>query len=319
MTSAITTLRAEAAALETIAAALEAGDAGFAKAVKLVLATKGRVIVTGVGKSGHIGGKIAATLASTGTPSFFVHPTEALHGDLGMITEADVVLALSHSGESKELAAIVTYCTRFAIPLIALTGRPDSTLGRAATAILNNRVEKEACPLNLAPTTSTTASLALADALAVELMTARGFAKEDFARFHPGGKLGAQLLHVRELMIHGDGKLPLLPSTVSMREALVELTDKNLGIVGFVNGDGKLAGVFTDGDLKRQITHANLLDTPAAELMGTNPKTINADALAVQGVAAMQEHKVSSLWVLDAHQNPVGLFRLAECLSAGVV
>lgn len=314
--SALATLRAEAAALATLADALEAGDAGFSRAAELILATKGRVIVTGVGKSGHIGGKIAATLASTGTPAFFVHPTEALHGDLGMITKDDVVLALSHSGESKELAAIVAYCGRFAIPLVALTGKPESTLGKAATAILNNRVEHEACPLNLAPTTSTTASLALADALAVALMTARGFAREDFAVFHPGGKLGAQLLRVEELM-HRDA-LPLLAADKTMSEVLVELTGKNLGCVGLTNPQGALVGVFTDGDLKRKLA-PDLLARTAAEVMTPQPKTVAADALAVQGVQAMQAAGVTSLWVVDAHQKPVGLFRLASCLQAGVV
>lgn len=313
---AIATLRAEAAALAALADALEAGDAGFVRAVELILATQGRVIVTGVGKSGHIGGKIAATLASTGTPAFFVHPTEALHGDLGMITKDDVVLALSHSGESKELAAIVSYCGRFAIPLVALTGKPQSSLGKAANAILNNRVEAEACPLNLAPTTSTTASLALADALAVALMTARGFAREDFAVFHPGGKLGAQLLRVEELM--HTASLPLVPATAPMSEVLVELTQKNLGCVGLTDAEGRLVGMFSDGDLKRKLA-PDLLTRTAADVMTRHPKTIATTALAVQGVQAMQAAGVTSLWVLDEYQKPVGLFRLASCLQAGVV
>ena len=312
---ALATLRAEAEALQVLVRALEAGDAGFVKAVELVRACTGRVVVSGVGKSGHIGGKIAATLASTGTPSFFVHPTEALHGDLGMIASGDVVLALSHSGESKELGAIIGYCTRFGIPLIALTGKPESTLGKAATAVMNNRVEKEACPLNLAPTTSTTASLALADALAVAVMTARGFGKEDFAKFHPGGKLGAQLLRVRDVMVLGD--LPLVKMDVRMDEVVVALTSYNLGCVGVVDGDGMLVGVFTDGDLKRKLC-PDLLVKGVAEVMTVTPKTVGRDVLATAGVKQMQDQNVTSLWVVEAGR-PVGLFRLVECLAKGVV
>ena len=315
LAAAADTLRAEAAALTLLAGGI-ADNPGFAKALDLVLACKGRVIVSGVGKSGHIGGKIAATLASTGTPAFFVHPTEALHGDLGMIAKDDIVLALSHSGESKELAAIVAYCTRFAIPVVAVTGRPGSTLGKAAAAILDNRVEKEACPLGLAPTTSTTASLALADALAVALMTARGFAKEDFAVFHPGGKLGAQLLRVEELM--ATDNLPLLPATAKMPEVLVELTQKNQSCVGFTDASGQLVGIFTDGDLKRRLT-PDLLAKSASEVMTPGPKTIAPDALATSGVAQMQRQNVTLLWAVDARQKPVGLFRLSQCLQAGVV
>lgn len=320
--SAVETLRAEAAAIQTLAAALES-DPAFPATVSLVLSLKekgGRLIVTGVGKSGHIGGKIAATLASTGTPSFFVHPTEALHGDLGMITAQDAVLALSHSGESKELAAILAYCQRFGIPLVALTGKPESTLGKAATYILNTRVEKEACPLNLAPTTSTTTALALADALAVALMTARGFAKTDFAVFHPGGKLGAQLLRVSEVML--TQSLPILPATASMNEVLVELTQKNQGSVGFTAEDGTLVGIFTDGDLKRRLLApegAHLLTQPAHAEMTRAPKTVAPDALAVTGVAQMQQQNVKDLWVVDAAGKPLGLFRLEACLARGVV
>ncbi|MFZ2587565.1 MAG: KpsF/GutQ family sugar-phosphate isomerase [Alphaproteobacteria bacterium] len=312
---AIETLRAEAAAVAALADALDAGDAGFAKAVELVLACKGRVVVSGVGKSGHIGGKIAATLASTGTPAFFVHPTEALHGDLGMIGAADVVLALSHSGESKELAAVIGYCTRFGIALIGVTGRVDSTLGKASTAVLNNRVVREACPLNLAPTTSTTASLALCDALAVAVMVARGFGKDDFAKFHPGGKLGAQLLRVDEVMVKDN--LPLVQQGVLMGDVLVALTQRNVGCVGVVDGGGTLVGVFTDGDLKRKLA-PDLLERRVDDVMTRNPKTIAADVLATAGVRQMQEQNVSCLWVVEKGL-PVGVFRLAECLALGVV
>lgn len=315
LTAAAATLASAAQALTQLADSLST-DEGFAKAVHLIQTCKGRVIVSGVGKSGHIGGKIAATLASTGTPAFFVHPTEALHGDLGMITKDDVILALSHSGESKELAAIITYAARFDIPVIALTGKPQSTLGKAAAAILNNRVEKEACPLNLAPTTSTTASIALADALAVALMTARGFAKEDFAVFHPGGKLGAQLLRVEDIMLAAD--LPLAPATAPMGDVLVELTQKNQSCVGLTDDTGKLVGIFTDGDLKRRLS-PTLLSQTAAQAMSINPRTIARDSLATAGVRHMQERGITSLWVVDESGKPTGLFRLEQCLKAGVV
>ncbi len=320
--SAVNTLRSGAGAPTALADALPTAPA-FLAAVNLIQSLKekgGRLIVTGVGKSGHIGGKIAATLASTGTPAFFVHPTEALHGDLGMITDRDAVLALSHSGESKELAAVLSYCKRFGIPLIALTGKPGSTLGKAATHILNTRVEKEACPINMAPTTSTTAALALADALAVGLMTARGFGKNDFAVFHPGGKLGAQMLRVSEVMLTQN--LPILPATASMKDVLVELTGKNQGSVGFTAEDGALVGIFTDGDLKRRLMGpdgTDLFSRPATEVMTSNPKTITADVLAVTGVAQMQAQNVKDLWVVDAAGHPTGLFRLETCLARGVV
>lgn len=315
--AAVATLRAEAAALTALAEALPQ-DAAFAEAIQLILACTGRVIVTGVGKSGHIGGKIAASLASTGTPSFFVHPTEALHGDLGMITEHDIVLALSHSGESKELAAVLAYTTRFSIPLIAITGHKSathgSTLAKAATLVLNTRVEKEACPLNLAPTTSTTAVLALADALTVALMTARGFTQSDFARFHPGGKLGAQLLRVAEVMVTAD--LPLLPATAPMSEVLITLTNRNLGCVGLTDSQGALTGIFTDGDLKRRLS-PSLLTKTAADVMTPSPKTVEGQTLATAAVAAMEKASVTSLWVVE-NGRPAGLLRLQECLHAGV-
>lgn len=311
----IETLQAAAAALQTLAAAL-ADDPALSAALQLLQGCRGRVVVTGVGKSGHIGGKIAATLASTGTPSLFVHPTEALHGDLGMITKDDVIIALSHSGESKELVAILQYAARFGIPLIALTGKPDSTLGRAATVVLNTRVTREACPLNLAPTTSTTVSLALADGLAVALMHARGFGKEDFAAFHPGGKLGAQLLRVHEVML--TAPLPLCPATTPMSEALVALTQHNLGCLGATAPDGTLVGIFTDGDLKRRLT-PDLLQKTLHQVMTPQPKTIAPSPLAVQAAAHMAEQRVTSLWVVDAAHRPLGLLRLQDLLARSVV
>ncbi len=312
--AAIATLTAQAEALATLATVLE-NDPALPQAVNLIAGITGRVIVTGVGKSGHIGGKIAATLASTGTPAFFVHPTEALHGDLGMITASDVIIALSHSGESKELAAIVSYAARFRIPLIAVTGKPESTLAKAATVILNTRVTKEACPLNLAPTTSTTVALALCDALAVALMTSRGFSKEDFAVFHPGGKLGAQLLRVSEVMVDED--LPLQPATASMAEVLVTLTARNLGCVGLTDENGILTGIFTDGDLKRRLT-PNLLNQTAADVMTRSPKTTAPDMLATAAVAQMEDGNVTSLWVTETGK-PVGLLRVQDCLHANVI
>lgn len=313
--AAFTTLQAQSEALNTLITALKT-DPALPQAINLLHNSKGRVIVTGVGKSGHIGGKIAATLASTGTPAFFVHPTEALHGDLGMITTGDVILALSHSGESKELAAVVTYATRFRIPLIAVTGKPESALAKAATVILNTRVTREACPLNLAPTTSTLMALALCDALAVALMTARGFTKEDFAVFHPGGKLGAQLLRVSEVMVDED--LPLQPATASMAEVLVSLTTRNLGCVGLTDPSGNLMGIFTDGDLKRRLT-PDLLSRTAADVMTLSPKTIAPTALATAAVAQMESTNVTSLWVVEDSGKPVGLLRVQDCLHANII
>lgn len=310
-------LRIEAAA---VAALADRVGEEFERAVDIILKRHGRVIVTGIGKSGHIARKIAATLASTGTPAFFVHPTEALHGDLGMITEADAILAISHSGESAELKAILAYGNRFGIPVIALTGKPDSTLGKAATYVLNTHVREEACPLKLAPTTSTTVALALGDALATALIDARGFRTEDFAAFHPGGKLGAQLLKVAEVMLTRN--LPLLPATVRMREVLVEMTGKNLGCVGFTDVTGRLVGILTDGDLKRLLTSPDELDfrgMHAADVMTPGPKTIDADSLAAAGVARMEEKHVKALWVVDAEDKPAGLFRLEECMERKVV
>lgn len=312
---AIKTIQSEAEALLTLAAALEA-DPALPAALQLLQTCKGRVIVTGVGKSGHIGGKIAATLASTGTPAFFIHPTEALHGDLGMITQTDVIIALSHSGESKELAAVLSYAGRFNIPLIALTGKPESSLGRAATVVLNTRVVREACPLNLAPTTSTTTALALADGLAVALMHARGFTETDFATFHPGGKLGAQLLRVAEVMVRDD--LPLLALNTPMPDVLVSLTKRNLGCVGAIDEQGTLVGIFTDGDLKRRLT-PDLLQKTLRDVMTSNPKTIGPEPLAVQAAAQMNQQGVTSLWVVDDAKRPQGLVRVQDLMAKGVM
>ncbi len=304
----------EAKALQNLADTL---NADFSHAVDTILGRTGRVIVTGMGKSGHIGAKIAATLASTGTPAFFVHPGEASHGDLGMIAEDDVVIALSHSGESKELGDILAYCSRASIPLIAMTGKPESTLAQAADVVLLNDVKQEACPINMAPTTSTTATLALGDALAVALMERRGFKKEHFARFHPGGKLGSQMAKVADIMVTGDD-MPLVTPATTMSDVIIEMTAKNLGGVGVLAEDGTLAGIITDGDLKRHMGD-DLLTKKASDIMTANPKTITADDFAVQAVNIMQEKRITSLFVVADDNKPQGVIQIHHCLQAGVI
>ena len=292
-------------------------DLNFSKAVQIILEiskNKGRVIVTGMGKSGHIGSKIAATLASTGTPAFAVHPGEASHGDLGMIMKDDAVLALSHSGETKELGDIVAHCARFNIPLIAMTGKENSALGRAADVCLLNGVTSEACPLNIAPTTSTTTTLALGDALAVALMNLRGFKSEDFASFHPGGKLGSQLLNAGSLMVTD---IPLVAETSKMSEALLEITEKRLGVVGVTDKKGKLTGVITDGDLRRHMG-ADILEKTAKSVMSSSPKTISEELLSSAAVHMMQENKITALFVVKDNK-PIGVLHIHNCLQAGVV
>jgi arabinose-5-phosphate isomerase len=307
----------EADALRALSARL---DNGFADAVQLILDCKGRVVVSGMGKSGHIGGKIAATLASTGTPAFFMHPGEASHGDLGMIAHDDVVLALSNSGESNEIVSIVPLIKRRGAKLVAMTGNPNSTLAREADAHLNAAVDKEACPLNLAPTASTTAALALGDALAVALLDARGFSADDFARTHPGGSLGRRLLiHVRDVMHSGDA-LPKIDHDASLKVALLEMTKKGLGMTAVVDADGKVAGVFTDGDLRRALEHAlDLQQARVIDLMTRNPKTIRADELAVAAVEKMDTLKINGLLVIDDDNTLVGALNMHDLLKAGVV
>jgi len=307
----------EADALRALSARL---DNGFADAVQLILDCKGRVVVSGMGKSGHIGGKIAATLASTVTPAFFMHPGEASHGDLGMIAHDDVVLALSNSGESNEIVSIVPLIKRRGAKLVAMTGNPNSTLAREADAHLNAAVDKEACPLNLAPTASTTAALALGDALAVALLDARGFSADDFARTHPGGSLGRRLLiHVRDVMHSGDA-LPKIDHDASLKVALLEMTKKGLGMTAVVDADGKVAGVFTDGDLRRALEHAlDLQQARVIDLMTRNPKTIRADELAVAAVEKMDTLKINGLLVIDDDNTLVGALNMHDLLKAGVV
>ena len=307
----------EADALRVLSTRL---DAGFAEAVQLILACRGRVVVTGMGKSGHVGGKIAATLASTGTPAFFMHPGEASHGDLGMIAHDDVVLALSNSGESNEIVSIVPLIKRRGARLIAMTGNPASTMAREADVHLNAAVDEEACPLNLAPTASTTAALALGDALAVALLDARGFSADDFARTHPGGSLGRRLLiHVRDVMHAGDA-LPQIGHDATLKAALFEMTKKGLGMTAVVDPAGKVAGLFTDGDLRRALEHTlDLQQAKIADLMTRNPKTIRADELAVAAVEKMDTLKINGLLVVDADNTLVGALNMHDLLKAGVV
>lgn len=310
-------LHIEAEAVQALADRL---DEQFHRAVQLIMACKGRVVVTGMGKSGHIAGKIAATLASTGTPAFFVHPGEASHGDLGMIAHDDVVIALSNSGESAEIKAILPLIKRRGAKLVGMSGNPSSTLGRESDVHLNAAVDKEACPLNLAPTASTTAALALGDALAVTLLDMRGFTPEDFARTHPGGSLGRRLLvHVRDIM-HTSDALPIVNHSASLKEALLEMTRKGLGMTAIVDESGHVAGIFTDGDLRRALEKSiDIHIARIADLMGRNPKTIGPDQLAVEAVEKMQSLKVNGLLVINTDGKLVGALNMHDLLKAGVV
>ncbi|WP_445005611.1 KpsF/GutQ family sugar-phosphate isomerase [Halomonas mongoliensis] len=305
---------------QAVAALITRLDAGFDRACQLILACRGRVVVTGMGKSGHIGGKIAATLASTGTPAFFVHPGEASHGDLGMITPGDVVLALSNSGETAEVTALLPLIKRMGVPLISMTGRPASTLARHAEAHLDAGVEREACPLDLAPTASTTAALALGDALAVALLESRGFTAEEFALSHPGGSLGKRLLlRVRDLM-HEGARLPTVPLGSPLRDALLEITRQGLGFTCVVAPDGRLAGVYTDGDLRRTLDqHSDLSGLVVDEVMTAPGRRVPPDMLAAQAVKLMEEHRISALAVVDDEGRPVGALHMHDLLSSGVV
>lgn len=295
-------------------------DTAFLRAVDACLNCTGRVVVSGMGKSGHIGRKISATLASTGTPAFFMHPAEASHGDLGMITAQDVVLALSNSGESPELVSILPLIKRKGARLIAMTGNPQSTLAREADIHLDAGVAQEACPHNLAPTASTTAALALGDALAVATLFARGFTAEDFARTHPGGSLGRRLLvHVCDLMHKGEA-LPVVTETASLKEALLEMTRKGLGMTAVVDAEGQLTGIFTDGDLRRLLDRdVDVRALTIREVMTRSPRTIAEDVLAVEAVRLMQEAKVNGLLTVDAQGRLTGALNMHDLLRAGVV
>jgi arabinose-5-phosphate isomerase len=308
----------EATALSALAARL---DGAFAAACARILACRGRIVCTGMGKSGHIARKIAATLASTGTPAFFMHPGEASHGDLGMVTEHDVVLALSYSGESDEILMIAPALKRLGVPLIAMTGRAASSMARLADVHLDVSVPSEACPHNLAPTTSTTASLALGDALAVAVLEARGFTPEDFARSHPAGALGRRLLLTIRDVMHAGDDVPRVAADASIAQALVVMSRGKLGMTAVVDADDRLAGVFTDGDLRRALDNP-ALDVRAdavAKVMGRSPKTIAPDELASAAVHAMEEHKVNALVVVDAERRVVGALNFIDLLRARVV
>lgn len=306
-------LKEEAQALSTLGESL-AGD--FEAAVDLIFRTKGRVIISGMGKSGHIGAKIAATFASTGTPAFFVHPGEASHGDLGMITKEDVVIAISHSGGTKELGDVLAHCNRFRVPLIALTGKADSMLAKAADITLLNGVEREACPIRLAPMSSTTATLALGDALAAALMSLHGFKPEDFATFHPGGKLGSKLARTEELM-HKGASIPVVALGTTMDQAILEMSKKRLGLVTIQDDGGFLKGIITDGDLRRHMG-SNILQKSVDDIMTRNPLTAEPMWMAAKSVAFMQEKSVTALVVVDAGKVQ-GVLHIHDCLQAGVV
>jgi arabinose-5-phosphate isomerase len=310
-------LEMEAQAIAELAARV---DGQFTHACQLILECVGRVVVVGMGKSGHVGGKIAATLASTGTPAFFVHPGEASHGDLGMITPTDIVLALSNSGETAEILTILPIIKRMGVKLIALTGNGASSLAKQADVAIDVGVKKEACPLNLAPTSSTTVTLAMGDALAVALLQSRGFTPEDFARSHPGGSLGRRLLvYVADIM-HTGKAVPLVPHDASLREALLEMSSKGLGMTGVADGQQRLCGIYTDGDLRRTLNRGvDVYRAGIDEVMTCDPKTTRPDRLAAEVVAQMQAQNINGLFVVDDDNRVVGALNMHDLLKAGVV
>lgn len=308
------TIDREIEALKTMENSL---DDTLGKVLDVLQNTKGRVIVTGMGKSGHIGCKIAATMASTGTPAFFLHPSEASHGDLGMVTKDDAVIAISNSGESKELLDILTYCRRFSIPLIAITKNPDSSLGHNSDYILRLPDNREACPLGLAPMSSTTATLVMGDILAAALMVRKGFTEQDFRLRHPGGKLGAILRHVSDIMHTGD-EMPLIGEDAIMQDALITMSAKMLGCVGILDKEGKLVGVITDGDLRRWMA-PNLIEEKVSKVMTKNPRTCTADILIAEAVNIMNNtgRGITNMFVVE-NGKPVGIVHIHDCLRAGV-
>lgn len=319
----IAVLKAEA---EAVVALIDRLDSGFEQACELILGCKGRIVVTGMGKSGHIGNKIAATLASTGSPAFFMHPGEASHGDLGMITGHDLVIALSNSGETSEITLLLPMLKRMGIPLIALTGKPQSTLARTADIHLDVSVSKEACPLGLAPTSSTTASLAMGDALAVAVLQARGFTEEDFAMSHPGGNLGRRLLlRVSDIMHTGD-QIPLVSADSSLKQTLLEMTSKGLGMAGVIDSksldsnNNALLGIYTDGDLRRTFEQMPNIETASVkDYMTANCITIQAHSIASEALKVMQDHKINALMVVDENNTVQGALNMHDLLRAGVV
>lgn len=315
--SAQRTIRLE---LEAVQGLLPHINADFVRACEMILASKGRVVVVGMGKSGHIGNKIAATLASTGTTAFFVHPAEASHGDMGMITRDDIILALSNSGSTNEIVTLLPLIKRQGIQMISLTGNPESPLAKAAEVNLNVSVEHEACPLNLAPTSSTTAALVMGDALAVALLEARGFTAEDFAFSHPGGALGRRLLLKVENVMHAGTELPQVMCGTLLKDALMEMTRKGLGMTVVLNTDGKLAGIFTDGDLRRTLDRTiDIHSTTIDEVMTAHGKTARAEMLAAEALKIMEDHKINALVVVDSADRPVGALNMHDLLRAGVM
>lgn len=295
-------------------------DQYFAKACQYLHDCTGRIIVIGVGKSGHISRKIAATLASTGSPAFFIHPSEAKHGDMGMMTAKDVVIALSNSGESEEIVSILPFIKRLNVPLITLTGKPHSTLAKAASINLDVSVEKEACPLGLAPTSSTTAALAMGDALAMALLEMRGFTMNDFALRHPGGTLGRRLLLRVDEIMHQNTALPIINHTASLKEALVEMTQKKLGLTTIINEKGELVGIFTDGDVRRSFDNGiDIHKTPIHQVMSKSPKTIPHGMLAAEALHLMETHKITALVIVDNKTAPLGVIHIHDILRAGVI
>lgn len=305
-----------AAAIQSLTKRL---DHRFAKACHYLLSSRGRAVVMGMGKSGHIARKIAATLASTGSPALFVHPAEARHGDIGMITRGDVVIVLSKSGETEEIVSLLPFIKRLDLPLIAITGNPHSTLAQAADVNLDASIEKEACPLGLAPTTSTTVALVLGDALAIALLEQRGFTESDFALSHPGGTLGRGLLRVDEIMHRGEA-VPRINQEALLKAALVEMTQKKLGMTTVVDTEGKLVGIFTDGDLRRAFDkNADIHQTTINQVMTKNPRVISPQLLAAEAVRIMETYKITALIVIDNQQIPLGIVHMHDILRAGVV
>lgn len=305
---------------QAVAALAEQINDDFVIACELMFNCKGRVVVTGMGKSGHIAGKIAATLASTGTPAFFVHSGEASHGDLGMITRHDVVLALSNSGETEEVLTILPLIKRLGVPLIAMTGNPASTLAKFATVHINVAVQQEACPLGLAPTSSTTAALVMGDALAVSLLEARGFTRDDFALSHPGGSLGRRLLLMVEDIMHAGDDVPLVPESALISDALLEMTEKKLGMTAVVDANNRVAGIFTDGDLRRMLSrNLDVHKTLITEVMTPNCAVVTQNILAAEAMQIMEQKKINALIVVDAQQKAVGALNMHDLIRAGIV
>ena len=306
--------------MEALSGLLDRIDDSFSEACRHILACKGRTVVIGMGKSGHIGHKIAATLASTGTPAFFVHPGEASHGDLGMITSSDVVIAVSNSGETDEIVTLLPVIKRLDIPLIALTGNRDSALAKAATVYINVGVEKEACPLGLAPTASSTAALVMGDAIAIALLEARGFSENDFALSHPGGTLGRRLLLKVSDIMHTGETMPVVKIDTSLKDALVEMTRKGLGTTAIVDQDNRVKGIFTDGDLRRTLdTGADIHNAGIDSIMTGNCKTVSADALAAEALQMMEKYKINALLVVDENNILTGVLNMHDLLRARVV